>query len=790
MKHLLIFIIILFSCAGFAQDTSIDKGSGYLYFSDIPGITPNTSCCSELAFNTADQSFWHWNRDSSAWKRTVNITQQGGTPGGNPGTKPKLYLDTNSYKLYWWNGTGWDDLTTGGGGGGGGGGGAVSSVFGRTGAVVAQSGDYTASEVTNVPSGDVTDTDLQAAINRLEGLRFDTIVRLNDSTFRVIRANLTQFDFEHIGADNLGNHNATENLNLGSHYLSPDGGAQGIKLDGAGNLIIESSGFVGSELKITEASAYGDDAIILKAPNNLSGNINFNLPNSEGTVDQVLRTDGSGNLSWVNQTGGGGSTDLLDTILITQTGHSFDLSVAPWNGYGFIPVALMSGSYVLAQADSVATYATSIITGISGDVLTLQVGSFLELPASTTLSEGKYYLSETQAGHVTSTEPDTSQAIIFVEKGATRAKIQDMRIVDYTASVTKDVLEGTETDTTLNLTNNYAFRLNLNGGTGQNYSLSGGNNGERYTIWFNNNADTLTFTDSLKCLLTSTGIWEPFPDVTDKGAVINFIKNDGEFLVYESTVACEEGIVAEYQAVLDSAEAKIGSGELPGAVVKTAQNNLIKGMVNAGIYSELDMLYVFRADNSEKFAKFDFIRKDTIVENGTVNFAAKTGLTSDDSSGWLDTDFQVDGGTNFVQNSAAVIVYGTGWVDRWDWGLGGAGGSDNIGAIAHSSGNLWIRVMGTTENNSLTPSATNGLWVMNRKSSTEVDAWLNGVKEGAVNHNSSAPSNGTLQLMKHSTQTSYSNATWGLFALSGTLSDSQIETLDSLWDTYLSAVAP
>jgi hypothetical protein len=48
------------------------------------------------------------------------------------------------------------------------GGGSVSSVFGRTGAVAAQSGDYTASQITNAPSGGVAATNLQAAINELD----------------------------------------------------------------------------------------------------------------------------------------------------------------------------------------------------------------------------------------------------------------------------------------------------------------------------------------------------------------------------------------------------------------------------------------------------------------------------------------------------------------------------------------------------------------------------------------------------------------------------------------------
>lgn len=45
---------------------------------------------------------------------------------------------------------------------------SVASVFGRTGAVTAQSGDYTASQITNTPAGNITAVTVQAALNELD----------------------------------------------------------------------------------------------------------------------------------------------------------------------------------------------------------------------------------------------------------------------------------------------------------------------------------------------------------------------------------------------------------------------------------------------------------------------------------------------------------------------------------------------------------------------------------------------------------------------------------------------
>lgn len=57
--------------------------------------------------------------------------------------------------------------------------GAVSSVFGRTGAVIAVSGDYTAAQITNVPSGNISAVEVQAALNELDSEKFPNSMNTN-----------------------------------------------------------------------------------------------------------------------------------------------------------------------------------------------------------------------------------------------------------------------------------------------------------------------------------------------------------------------------------------------------------------------------------------------------------------------------------------------------------------------------------------------------------------------------------------------------------------------------------
>jgi hypothetical protein len=71
--------------------------------------------------------------------------------------------------FYGWDGASWNAL-------GGGGGGAVTSIFGRAGVVVAVAGDYTASQVTNVPAGGIAAVTAQAAINELDSEKQNLLV--------------------------------------------------------------------------------------------------------------------------------------------------------------------------------------------------------------------------------------------------------------------------------------------------------------------------------------------------------------------------------------------------------------------------------------------------------------------------------------------------------------------------------------------------------------------------------------------------------------------------------------
>lgn len=64
----------------------------------------------------------------------------------------------------------------------------------------------------------------------------------------------------------------------------------------------------------------------IRAPSTVASNVTFTLPSADGTADQVLKTDGAGNLSFV--AAGGGSGGFTDSTLTTHPAAAGDDDLA------------------------------------------------------------------------------------------------------------------------------------------------------------------------------------------------------------------------------------------------------------------------------------------------------------------------------------------------------------------------------------------------------------------------------------------------------------------------------
>ena len=104
-------------------------------------------------------------------------------------------------------------------------------------------------------------------------------------------------------------------------------------------LFIGNSATVGGTLKLNEGTNNGAHFAAIRSPNSLAASYTLVLPADDGTADQVLTTDGSGNLSWVTSSNAitlaadSGSNDTYTTgeTLTFAGGTGIDTTVSDNN---------------------------------------------------------------------------------------------------------------------------------------------------------------------------------------------------------------------------------------------------------------------------------------------------------------------------------------------------------------------------------------------------------------------------------------------------------------------------
>ena len=123
-----------------------------------------------------------------------------------------------------------------------------------------------------------------------------------------------------------------------SLYIDPSNntGGAGTKTKGAVRIGPLGSTDTG-ELQFVERIGTGTNYVGFKAPNAITNNTVWKLPSADGLNNQILKTDGGGNLSWADNTGG-------------ATGSSGDAVIPyePWNrnildtsGVGVLPMEIL-----------------------------------------------------------------------------------------------------------------------------------------------------------------------------------------------------------------------------------------------------------------------------------------------------------------------------------------------------------------------------------------------------------------------------------------------------------------
>ena len=139
----------------------------------------------------------------------------------------------------------------------------------------------------------------------------------------------------------------------------------------------------GGSLKLMEDSDNGSNSVALKAPDTLASNVSFVLPSSDGSANQVLGTDGSGNLSFLSTTStlaGASDSDISNPasghILVHDGSDSFDnvaisgdISLASSGAVtisaGAVEFSMLDGALVQTSGESFSDDDVSLMTSAS-----------------------------------------------------------------------------------------------------------------------------------------------------------------------------------------------------------------------------------------------------------------------------------------------------------------------------------------------------------------------------------------------------------------------------------------
>ncbi|MAO25318.1 MAG: hypothetical protein CMJ25_31640 [Phycisphaerae bacterium] len=177
----------------------------------------------------------------------------------------------------------------------------------------------------------------------------------------------------------------------GQDIVSVSNGDIEVDPNGTGSFKIKGNATSGSGRLVLNCEQNSHGITLKGPPHSAAASYTLTFPNTDGTADQVLKTDGSGGLDWVDQSGGGGgsapsvTTDSSgsDTTITTTTGieEIHLISNSTNNVVITIPVASTAGSGYKYQIKRLGTGtvsaqpASGTIDGASSFALSSQYDS-------------------------------------------------------------------------------------------------------------------------------------------------------------------------------------------------------------------------------------------------------------------------------------------------------------------------------------------------------------------------------------------------------------------------------
>jgi hypothetical protein len=169
-------------------------------------------------------------------------------------------------------------------------------------------------------------------------------------------------------------------------------------------------------------------------------------------------------------------------------------------------------------------------------------------------------------------------------------------------------------------------------------------------------------------------------------------------------------------------------GEQDGTVSSTRRalvDALISGLKTDGVWSKLDRLWLFAAENATS-ALVDVKDGQLATAVSSPTFTTDRGYTGNGSSSYIDSNYNpTTNATNFVQNSGCAF----GWSNTSGVDGGGLVGQSNVNiAIVpkYTDNNTYWGINTAANESTDSLSGDTGLWVANRSGTSAEQLYLNG----------------------------------------------------------------
>ena len=247
---------------------------------------------------------------------------------------------------------------------------------------------------------------------------------------------------------------------------------------------------------------------------------------------------------------------------------------------------------------------------------------------------------------------------------------------------------------------------------------------------------------------------------------------------------------ADYQSVLDYGTAQ--GYTLPSGGQQTLQNDLLVALKAAGVWSKLDLFYVFATDGNSDYStlnwKIPASFQATKVSSPT--FTSNEGFNGDGSASYLTTNYDLaTNGVNASVNDFAVGFYEQS-ITSSTWGcLIGCddGNNDILLGTRFSGGASYIRM---NDGGAFRPTTTyqTGLTLSARSSSTNINYYDTQQNQSSTSQVSSgAPNSVDIDILKFSGVKSSADVKISIAFVAADLS-SEVSGLYSAINTYMTAL--